>query len=384
MAFTVPAQTLRDGLNRIKGSVTGKSSLPILSNVLMQVDQETLMLSSSNLEVFSSTVIDLKSGDEWSTTVPAKLLLDWVATIKGDIELAFDERTQTLYPSTGRSKIEIKCIDADEFPSVNRGSLEQVLTMPAWKFVEAVSRVAGAAAKENTNPNPVLQGVCINVTNNVLTLSAIDGYRLNQQKREVKNARDFEVIVPVSALSSTVLSNIRKQEHDKDLIISLIRTSANDFGQLAFQYGDTSYYVRIIDGKFPDVERFIPTNENNDFHVTASVAELQSAVKRVALTAQAAGNIVVLSSSNNGDGYSFELAADAAEIGKSSEEVLVDLKSDYDDRKIALNIHYLQEALASIPSDSTLIRLGSPNNPIVFHSANQAEGISLVMPMRLP
>jgi DNA polymerase-3 subunit beta len=384
MAFTVPAQTLRDGLNRIKGSVAGKSSMPVLANVLLQVDHGTLTLASNNLEVCSIVTTECGSKEEWATTVPAKLLIDWVATIKGDIELSFDERTQTLYPKSGKSTIEIKCIDADEFPSLNRGSLEQVLTMPAWKFSEALSRVVNAAAKENTNPNPVLQGVYIECANNVLTFSAIDGYRLNQQKREVKSARDFAVIVPASALSSVVLGNVPKREHDKDLIVSLIRDSGDSFGQIAFQYGDAHYYLRIIDGKFPDVERFIPTNENNDFHVTVSVAELQSAVKRVALTAQAAGNIVVLSSTNEGDGYYFDLGANAAEIGKSSEQVALSLHTDFDERKIALNINYLQDALAVVTTDSALIRLGSPNSPIVIHSANQAEGFALVMPMRLP
>lgn len=384
-SLTVSAEALRTAFNRVKGSVASKSSMPVLSNVLLSVKQDVLTLASNNLEVSSIATALCQSDEDWAITVPAKLLGDWVSTIKGDITLSFDEVSQTLIPKAGKSKIEIKGIDADEFPSIEPKQAEQVLSIQGWVFSEALLRVIHAAAKDGTASNPVLSGVLVRVKNNVLTVAAVDGYRLNVQYRELEEntSTDFEVIVPSSALATTVLGNIPKNEHDKLLQVSLVKSNSDQYGQIGFTYGDATYYARIIDGKYVDYERFVPPASDAEVYLTVSVAELKAALKRISLTAQAGGNIVTLALKGD-DGNYLDIVSKAAEIGNSQEVVSASTEKYQDGKIIAVNILYIQEALNTIPYDNLLMRIATPNAPLVLHSPNQAEGVALVMPMRIP
>ncbi|HRC77549.1 MAG TPA: DNA polymerase III subunit beta, partial [Kouleothrix sp.] len=169
MKLSCLQENLKRGLAIVGHAVAGKSTLPVLSNILLASDDGRLKLAATNLEIGITCWIGAKIEDEGAVTVPAKLLSDVVSGLPNDkISLVLDQRTQTVGLKCARYEASIKGIEADEFPVIPTISdAEPTASFPPALLREAIDQVAFAAASDDTRP--VLAGVLMRLRGKAAT-----------------------------------------------------------------------------------------------------------------------------------------------------------------------------------------------------------------------
>ncbi|NCC35846.1 MAG: DNA polymerase III subunit beta [Chloroflexia bacterium] len=376
MKLTCLQDNLKRGLATVSHAVAGKSTLPVLSNVLLATDEGRLKLAATNLEVGITHWIGAQIQEEGAVTVPAKLLADVIGSLPNDrVTLTLDARTQTLKVECGRFTSNIKGIEADEFPTIPSITGQEPLTsLPPDVLREAIDQVVFAAATDESRP--VLAGVLVRLNDTRLFFAAADGFRLATRNVPLPEpvTRQSEFIVPARTLAE--LARIASETQGQVSI-----TVATGGSQVLFHTETTELVSRLIDGRFPDVERIIPQQ-----HVTRSVletSELAKAVKLASYFATASQNVVKLTMEPGGElgPGRVIISANAAEVGDNTGEI--DGMIQGEGGQIALNVKYLTELLGAIKSAQITFETQSPQSPGVFKPVGQDGYIHIIMPMSI-
>ena len=182
-------ENLAKGLSIVSRAVAGRSTLPILSNVKLATDgQERLQLSATDLEISINCWIGAKVQEEGAITIPARLLADFVNSLPPErIDMTLDTSTQTLNLKCARFESNIKGIDALEFPPIPTVSeKDDIIRLEPGLLRTMIAQVVFAAAADESRP--IYTGVLVQFHDNMLTMSATDGFRLS-----VKSAVDTKV-----------------------------------------------------------------------------------------------------------------------------------------------------------------------------------------------
>jgi DNA polymerase-3 subunit beta len=376
MRISVLQENLKRGLAIVGHAVAGKTTLPVLSNVLLATDGGRLKLAATNLEIGITHWIGAKVEEEGAITVPAKLLADVISGLPNDkVTLTLDARTQTVKVDCARFTNNIKGIEADEFPAIPTISdREPTATLPPQLLREAIDQVAFAAASDDSRP--VLAGVLVRLRESQAILAAADGFRLATRTmllpEPIRGGQDF--IVPARALSE--LSRIIG---DTEGMVSITVTPGG--GQVLFHTETTDLVTRLIDGKFPDFERIIPAQ-----HLTRTVLETQELLKAVKLAsffAVNSQNVVKLTLEPGGDlapGH-LVISANAAEVGDNRGEL--DAMIHGDGGQIALNVKYLGDALAAMKTAQVALETQTAQSPGVLKPVGQDGYVHIIMPMSI-
>ncbi len=153
MKVTVLQENLARGLSVVSRAVSPRSTLPVLSNILIATDEGRLRLSATNLELGITCWIAARIDEEGSTTVPSRTFGDLVNTLPGDqVQLTLDVKTQSLHVKGGTSNNDIKCIDAQEFPPLPVPEMEGAMQLNVADFKEMIQQVAFAASTDESRP----------------------------------------------------------------------------------------------------------------------------------------------------------------------------------------------------------------------------------------
>jgi DNA polymerase-3 subunit beta len=181
MKVSVMQENLAYGLNIVSRAVSPRSTLPVLSNVLVATDEGRLRLSATNLELGITCWIGAKIEEEGSTTVPARTFTELVGTLSDQqVEMTLSVRTQNLNIRSGSSNTDLKCIDSQEFPPMPAPDSADGIPMNVTDLKEIIQQVAFAASMDEARP--ILTGVLITVNGDQLTLASADGFRLSVRK----------------------------------------------------------------------------------------------------------------------------------------------------------------------------------------------------------
>ncbi len=375
MKLSCLQENLKRGLATVSHAVAGKSTLPVLSNILLATDQGRLKLAATNLDIGITCWIGAQVEEEGAITIPARLLNDVVGSLPNDkITLSLDSRTQAINLTCARFTSNIKGIEADEFPPiptvVDRSA---IAVLPASLLREVIDQVAFAAA--NDDSRPVLAGVLIRMRGNEAIFAAADGFRLAKRTVNLPEpvATSQEFIVPARALSE-----LGRIIGDTETVFLVVTPDGN---QVLFHTESTDLVSRLIDGKFPDFERIIPTS-----YATRTVLETQELAKAVKLAsffASASQNIAKLTmepGTQLGPGK-LTISANAAEVGDNTGEL--DGSIDGEGGQIALNVKYLAEALNAIKTAQVSIETQTAQSPGVFKPIGQEGYVHIIMPMTI-
>ncbi|KPV55030.1 DNA polymerase III subunit beta [Kouleothrix aurantiaca] len=367
-------ENLKRGLGIVSHAVAGKSTLPVLSNILIATDDGRLKLAATNLEIGITCWIGAKIEDEGAVTIPAKLLSDVVGGLPNDkITLQLDARTQTMGLTCARNESSIKGIEADEFPVIPKIDTTDVVTsFPPALLREIIDQVAFAAATDDTRP--VLAGVLMRLRGKTAMFAAADGFRLAFRTVELPEpvAEPVEVIIPARALLE--LSRILGDTESNVEI-----TVTPNGGQVLFHTEQAELVSRLIEGRFPEVERIIPTSYHT--RTVLETQDLAKAVKLASYFANASSNIVRLAVefSDGPTNGKVVISANAAEVGDNKGEL--DGMVDGEGGQIALNVKFLAEAIASVGTPQIAIEMQTAQNPGVFKPIGADGYMHIVMPM---
>jgi DNA polymerase-3 subunit beta len=374
MKLSCLQENLKRGLAVVGHAVAGKSTLPVLSNILLATDEGRLKLAATNLEVGITCWIGAKIEDEGAVTVPAKLLSDVVGGLPNDkINLALDARTQTMNLTCARFEANIKGIEADEFPVIPTiADRQPTMSFPPDLLRETVDQVAFAAATDDTRP--VLAGVLMRLKGKTATFAAADGFRLAVRTIELPEpvVEPLDVIVPARAL-------IELARIVGDVEGSVEVTVTPGGGQILFHTESMDLVSRLIDGKFPDFERIIPGQYGT--RTVLDTQEFAKAVKLASYFSTASTNIVKLTMESGGDlgPGKLVISSNAAEVGNN--QGALDGMIHGEGGQIALNVKFLAEALNAIKTPQIAFETQTPQNPGVFKPVGADGYIHIVMPM---
>ena len=376
MKVTVLQENLAHGLGIVSRAVSPRSTLPVLSNILVASDEGRLRLSATNLELGITCWITARIEQEGSTTVPARTFSDLVNTLPGDqVLLSLDTKTQTLNVRGGTSTNDIKCIDAQEFPPLPVPDLEGAVQLNVADFREMIQQVAFAASTDEARP--VLMGVLVQVDKDKLTMAAADGFRLSVRKAVLSAPASAPLTAIIPAKALTELARVAS---DGEETIYMIVPKGR--GQVVFRVKDVEVVSQLIDGTFPDYQQIIPRKYTS--RTLVSTASLVKACKQAESFAREGSNVARLNiKSANGElqPSEVEISATSEETGKN--ETIVEATVDGSGVLIAFNVKFLREALEVIKTPNVALETSAPNAPGVVRPVGDEQFLHVIMPMHL-
>jgi DNA polymerase-3 subunit beta len=376
MKATVLQENLAHGLNIVSRAVSSRSTLPVLSNILIATDEGRLRLSATNLELGITCWIAARIEQEGSTTVPARTFADLINTLPGEqVLLSLDTNTQTLNVRGGASTNDIKCIDAQEFPPLPVPDLEGAVQLNVADFREMIQQVAFAASADEARP--VLMGVLLQVDKDKLTMAAADGFRLSVRKANLSSPAPatLNAIIPARCLIE-----LARVASDGEAPLYMVLPKGR--GQVVFRVKDIEVTSQLIDGTFPDYQQIIPRKYNS--RTLVSTASLLKACKQAEIFAREGSNVARLNiKSGNGQlqPSEVEITATSEETGKN--ETIVEATVDGSGVLIAFNVRFLREALEVIKTPNVALETSAPNAPGVVRPVGDEEFLHVIMPMHL-
>ncbi|MBT4722407.1 DNA polymerase III subunit beta [Candidatus Falkowbacteria bacterium] len=374
MKLTCLQENLNAGL-QITGHLVNKNiNLPILNNVLMEVKNEKLKLSSTNLEIGITCSVRCKSETEGSFTVEGKLLSEYVNLLSNDqVDLEL-EKNDFLSIACKSSQTKIKGIDATDFPVIPQLEKNEPYKINIAEFKKAISQVVFSVAVSESRPE--ISGVFLSfnkVQKGKVVLVGTDSYRLAEKKAAISdNEKENEVIVPLKTLQEVlrILNNIKDQAN----AVETMEVHLSD-NQILFCMDSVELISRLVDGNYPDYTQIIPSASKTT--VIASTSELQKQIKRVALFSKAGiFDINLVFDPAKG----LILKATNTQVGESTSELDVEFTGDSNDT--VLNYRYLLEGLNNIDSDEVKISLVDGNVPCLIQPKENDDYLYIVMPIK--
>lgn len=313
---------------------TNKAGLPVLNNILLRTDGSRLLVASTNLELASTHYVNAKIINEGQITIPARLASEFVSNLpKKNVEIVNEDNKLTItcegFVST------LNGIDASDFPELPTIDEEESIqySIRVDDFKSAVSQTAFACS--NDAARPVLTGVYWHSYEGSLYLVGTDGYRL-AERRLMTTESDLAAIVPTTTLNEV----LRVISDDVEMIEVLF-----DETQVRFRIGDAEVTSRLIDGKYPDYRKLIPTQTTT--HMEVAKADMMRTTKIAALFARNSGGSVTFDA--DGDQNTFSIASIASEVGENNSRIETSIEGG---GTLTLNSRYVLEVLNVIHEDT--------------------------------
>lgn len=367
-------ENLAKGLSVVGRAVATRSTLPVLSNVMLSTDNGRLKLSATDLEIGINCWIGAKVEEDGATTVPARSFIDLINSLPSErIDMELVVRTQTLNLKCARYEANLKGIDAQEFPlipSAEEG--EGQITLEPTAFRRMIEQVVLAAATDESRP--ILTGVLAKFEGNRLTLAAADGFRLSVRTAELPaEVEPASVIIPARALAE--LARIGTDEEDITLVITPTRN------QVLFHAPNVDLVSQLIEGNFPDYQQIIPKSSST--RTVLNTNSFLRACKTANIFARDAANIARLQIVPGGElapGH-VTIAATSAELGDNVGEI--DASIEGDAVEIAFNVKYLIDVLSVMDSAQVVLETTTSSSPGVIKPVGDVDFVHVIMPMHV-
>ncbi len=359
--------TLLGALSAVVGVVERRHTLPILSNLLLEKKQGRLTLLATDLELQISTGFDADAGEDFAITLAARKFFDIVRALPESSMVKLDSKDSQVMISAGKSRFTLQTLPAADFPRVET-SIDQsdTVKLPQATFRRLLQRVQFAMASQDIRY--YLNGMLLVVDDKSLRVVATDGHRLAYAETGLETGLEAprEVIVP----RKTVLE-LAKLLNDSDDAVEL-RIGAN---QVTFALPGTELVSKLVDGKFPDYQRVIPTDLPRQLHVNR--ASVMQALQRAAILSNEKFRGVRLVMSDNALG----IVCNNNEQEEAADEIEVDYQGGPLD--VGFNVSYLLDGLGAINADSVTFSLGDANSSMLLTSEGEPGFKYVVMPMRI-
>jgi len=378
MKFTCTQENLNQGLQIVQHATTKNVNLPILNNVLIELKNNNIKLSATNLEIGITCLIRGKIEAEGTYTVNAKLISDYINLLpKENINLNLEDNQLDIKCSKHQTKI--IGLESNDYPIIPQLNKKDVIRIDADKFKKALNSVLFAVSKNESRPE--LNGVLFKFEKDILTLAATDSYRLAEKK--IKIEKTFEevvnTIVPAKTLQevSRILTIMKNTLDDKNEVEIYINE-----GQILFVYNDVELISRLIEGNYPDYEQIIPQKHNS--LVITSVKELIKNIKTVSLFVKDNINDINLQFNVNKEDpidSSITVKSFNEQLGESSSDLGANITGI--DNNIILNYLYLLEGLNNLNSDEVKLEVIDNLSPMIISSMDDSDQyVYIVMPIR--
>jgi DNA polymerase-3 subunit beta len=368
-------ENLAKGLSIVGRAVATRSTLPVLSNILLATDQGRLKLSATNLEIGITCWIGAKVEEDGAMTVPARTFVDLVSALPAErVDMELVVRTQTLNLKCGRFENNVRGIDATEFPLIPTADDDKAIRIDPEVLRTLVNQVVFAAATDESRP--ILTGVLARFDNDKVTFAASDGFRLAVRTAPLLEPvpAPMSVIIPARALAE--LGRISGDQEDP-VTINITPSKS----QVLFHLDHIELVSQLIDGNFPDYTQIIP--KKKETRTVVGTAELLKACKAANVFARESANIVKLTiepGSELAPGH-ITVQATSAETGDNVGEM--DATVEGTPIQIAFNVKYLIDMLSAANAAQVALETSTPSSPGKFVPVGDDSFLCVVMPMHI-
>lgn len=361
-------------LQTVAGIVERRHTLPILSNILVEKNGSRVSFCSTDIEMQIKTSSEMGDGSEQvSTTVAARKLLDILRALSDASEITISYVAKKLSVAQGKSKFSLQTLAAEEFPTVATAQeFGAKIVLPQKLLKHLLHLVHFSMAQQDIRY--YLNGLLLVIDSETLRTVATDGHRLaycavraSEPGVSISMAGEKQdVIIPRKA----VLELQRLLDDDGgDVTIELAPNQAR------FTFGQIELLSKLIEGKFPDYQRVVPTSHTKIFTIDREL--LLSALQRVAiLTTDKFKGVRITLSTNL-----LRISSTNAEQEEASEELEVQYSGDAID--IGFNVQYLLDVLGNLKTKSISVALQDPNASALITTPDDPEFKYVVMPMRI-
>lgn len=352
-----------EGLKTVQNVVASKTSLPVLQNVLLKADGNTLEMTTSDLDMTVRCTVDCEVEQAGASTLPVKLLFSTMSkAAEGPVEIEIDENDQSTILA-GSAKFNLAGMKASEFPKLPAFEEAKILEVESISLKEMLRKTAFAAATDDTR-RPLL-GILMRFREGKFTMAATDGRRLAMVEKEMEISPDAEteIVLPSRAAQELMRSL------DGEGVVS-IRIHNN---QASFKSGKMELYSKLIDETYPNFEQVIPRNLPEC--VTVDRVALIEALERASIVSVAAS----ISTHFVFENGVLSVSASSIDVGTAKDQLPI----KYSGEKIEINFNpiYILDALKSIDDDEVKIELKDGYYPGVIRCS--IPYIYVIMPLRI-
>ncbi len=364
MKFNATKDVLLKGIQEVQAAISAKSSLPILSNILLEATEDNLILTATDLDIGITSKIAVKPQIAGAITIPAKKFLDIIRELPENEPISISVKKNNLINiECGKSAFKIMGLPKEEFPQLPEFKDKDSLTLPQKKLKSMLKLTGFAISRDESRY--VLNGVLFVIKPAYIRLVATDGRRLAmvEEKAQLPKTMERKFIVPTKAVAE--LDKALGEEGDVKIYLNN--------NQIFFDMGRTRIVSRLIEGEFPNYEQVIP-KEAKDKLLTPKNTFL-AAVKRAALF-----------TNQDSSAIKIDLGKDKLVISKSTPylgEARIEVDAEYKGKDISVgfNPEYLVDLLKNIDEEKIAFEVTDSDKPGVVRIGS--EYIYVVLPMQI-
>lgn len=369
MKLTISKEQLLNGLQAVQNVVGSRTTLPILSNILLRASEGKLYLTATDLDITISCAVPATVTQEGAVTLPGKKLFGLVRElVVAELEMDVDDKAVASV-RCGASFFKINGMSAEEYPPIPTFKQSKAVTVPQEKLKAMLKRTSFAASTDESRF--VLNGIFFSLKDHKLTLVATDGRRLSMSDEDVDVSPENqgEFIVPTKAIGelNRLLSagTVELKFSENQVSFSLTPATEGGLGVLIVS--------KLVDGNYPNYRQVIP--QECIERVGIPREELLQSLRRAEIMTSDKSNSVKLTFARN----QLAITANTPEIGEARETLALTYKGK--DMSIAFNPGYLMDPLKALDGDEVYFELIDELSPGVVKSNDRF--LYVIMPMRM-
>ena len=366
MQIKINREVLLNPLTRVTSIVERRHTLPILSNLLLEAKNNNIQLTATDLEMQISLNIESKFSGELSTTISAKKFVDICRSLPENVDIDMLSSDSRIIVKAGKSRFNLQTLPATDYPVMTKVVGNGIsIKISQLELKRLLKQVEFAMAQQDIRY--YLNGLLLEVNENNLNLVGTDGHRLSFTSSTLTQTYDkTDVILP----RKTVVELIKLLDDSPEEVSIEINA-----GQVNFAFNEIRLISKVIDGKFPDYHRVIPTGHQNTFSVNR-VAVLTAMQRASILSNEKYRGIRMVLSANN-----LKLISTNTEQEEAEEELEIDYKKDALD--IGFNVTYLIDVLNNTQQENVNFSFADANSSCLITVPDDDNYKYVVMPMRI-
>lgn len=375
MKFTINRQAFIKALNDVSRAISSKTTIPILTNLKLDLEEDQLVLTGSNADISiqislaaDDTANELVIESTGGITLPATFFINIVKHLPATNMTLSIEGLQALITS-GSSSFKINGQPSSAYPKLPELSESKSLKLSAAQLIELIAQTKISASTQESRP--ILTGIHLSLSGNQMKAVTTDSHRLSQRIITLvgaENIDDASVIIPAKAFNE--LQSLLEGHN-----VVEVKLSAN---QAVFIFGRTTFYSRLLEGNYPETDRLIPSEANTEIEIDAGV--LSGAIDRASLLSHESRNNVVLLTIKD---QQAEISGNSQEVGQVKETLSAD-KIAGDDLEISFNPDYVRDALRVLQGKTVELKFTTNLRPFIIIPEGETDNkqLQLITPVR--
>jgi len=366
MKFIINRELLLTPLQQIVNVIEKRQTMPILANVLFQLENNLLILTGTDLEVQIVAQIILENDQQGSITIPARKLLDICRLLPNEADIKFELIDSKLKIQSGRSRFMVSTLQADDYPKFEMSSMDCRFTMQTGQLKKALDKTTFCMA--NQDIRYYLNGIMLSIFNQQLKLVGSDGHRLSIYEDSISQETGIESRIIIPRKGVLELARLLEDE-EQEVQIEFSRNN------IRVVIDNIIFSAKLVDSKYPEFNKVFEQDFHSPIHVQKHI--LKDALTRVAILSNEKfkGVEFVI------DGNNLRISTNNPEHEEAEEDITIEYQGP--PLSIAFNSQYILEAVSNLDSELAVLTVAENSSCCFIEEPSEQEYKFIVMPMRL-